>query len=157
MRNYTSVTIIFLLATILLIPNNAFSQSSSNQIKPIIDIADDIVDIIKGIQNIKEHQIRRGRGRGGDDDDDGYNGGGGYGDDDDGYNGGGGYGDDDDGYNGGDDDDGYNGGGDDDDDYGGGDDDDDGNDIPLDGGLSFLAIAGAGLGIKKVIEHRNKS
>ena len=36
------------------------------------------------------------------------------------------------------------------------DDDDDGNDIPLDGGLSFLAIAGAGLGLKKVIEYRNK-
>lgn len=47
--------------------------------------------------------------------------------------------------------------GDDDDDHHYGDDDDDGgNDIPLDGGLSFLAVAGAGLGIKKVVEHRNK-
>lgn len=53
----------------------------------------------------------------------------------------------------GDDDDHYN---NDDDDHYGNDDDDDGNDIPLDGGLSFLAVAGAGLGIKKVVEHRNK-
>lgn len=44
----------------------------------------------------------------------------------------------------------------DDDDHHDNDDDDDGNDIPLDGGLSFLAIAGAGLGLKKVVEHRNK-
>ncbi len=44
----------------------------------------------------------------------------------------------------------------DDDDHYSNDDDDDGNDIPLDGGLSFLAVAGAGLGIKKVVEHRNK-
>lgn len=44
----------------------------------------------------------------------------------------------------------------DDDDHHDHDDDDDGNDIPLDGGLSFLAIAGAGIGIKKVVEHRNK-
>lgn len=44
----------------------------------------------------------------------------------------------------------------DDDDHHDNDDDDDGNDIPLDGGLSFLAIAGAGLGVKKVVEHRNK-
>lgn len=29
-----------------------------------------------------------------------------------------------------------------------------GNDVPLDGGLSFLAIAGAGLGIKKVVDKR---
>lgn len=44
-------------------------------------------------------------------------------------------------------------------DYNHGDDDDDdnGNDIPLDGGLSFLAIAGVGLGIKKVIDHRSKN
>lgn len=36
------------------------------------------------------------------------------------------------------------------------DDDDDDNDIPLDGGLSFLAIAGAGLGIKKVRDNMSK-
>lgn len=70
------------------------------------------------------------------------------GDDDDGDDDSYGGGDDDDNYGGGDDDDNY-GGGDDDDDYGGGDDDDDSNEIPLDGGLSFLAAAGAGLGIKK--------
>lgn len=61
--------------------------------------------------------------------------------------------DDDDHYNS-DDDDHY--GHNDDDDRYSHDDDDDGNDIPLDGGLSFLAVAGAGLGIKKVVEHRNK-
>ncbi len=47
----------------------------------------------------------------------------------------------------------YNRGNDDDDDHHnhhGDDDDDNNNDIPLDGGLSFLALAGAGLGIKKV-------
>lgn len=32
----------------------------------------------------------------------------------------------------------------------------DGNDVPLDGGLSFLAIAGAGLGIKKYADSKNK-
>lgn len=31
-----------------------------------------------------------------------------------------------------------------------------GNDIPLDGGLSFLAIAGVGLGVKKVADRKNK-
>lgn len=36
------------------------------------------------------------------------------------------------------------------------DDDNNDNDIPLDGGLSFLAIAGAGLGIKKMRDHRSK-
>lgn len=46
--------------------------------------------------------------------------------------------------------------GDDDDGWHGGDDDDSGNDIPLDGGLSFLAIAGAGYGVKTVVEKRNK-
>lgn len=47
--------------------------------------------------------------------------------------------------------------GDDDDGWHGGDDDDGGgNDIPLDGGLSFLAIAGAGYGVKTVVEKRNK-
>lgn len=46
---------------------------------------------------------------------------------------------------------------DDDDDNGYYDDDDNNdNDIPLDGGLSFLAIAGAGLGIKKMRDHRSK-
>lgn len=73
--------------------------------------------------------------RRGDDDDDHYSH-----DDDDHYNS-----DDDDHYGHNDDDDRYS-----------HDDDDDGNDIPLDGGLSFLAVAGAGLGIKKVVEHRNK-
>lgn len=34
-------------------------------------------------------------------------------------------------------------------------DDDDSNDIPLDGGLSFLAVAGAGLGIKKIRDARS--
>lgn len=29
-----------------------------------------------------------------------------------------------------------------------------GNDVPLDGGLSLLAVAGAGLGIKKVMANR---
>lgn len=52
-----------------------------------------------------------------------------------------------------DDDDHYN----DDDDNGHYDDDDSNdNDIPLDGGLSFLAVAGAGLGIKKMRDHRSK-
>ena len=36
------------------------------------------------------------------------------------------------------------------------DDDNGGNDVPLDGGLSFLAIAGAGLGIKKYADNRSK-
>lgn len=31
------------------------------------------------------------------------------------------------------------------------------NEIPLDGGLSFLALAGIGLGIKKVRDNRNRS
>ena len=94
-----------------------------------------------------------GGGNYGGDDDDSYGGGGGnYGDDDDNYGGG----DDDDNYGGGDDDDNYGGGDDDDDYYGGGDDDDDNNEIPLDGGLSFLAVAGAGLGIKKVRDNMAK-
>lgn len=71
-------------------------------------------------------------------------GGGGGGDDDDDNHGGGG----DDDHHGGGDDDHWGGGDDDDDHWGHGDDDDDGNEVPLDGGLSFLAIAGAGLGIK---------
>lgn len=37
------------------------------------------------------------------------------------------------------------------------DDDDDSNDIPLDGGLSFLALAGVGFGIKKVRDNRMKN
>lgn len=37
------------------------------------------------------------------------------------------------------------------------DDDGGGNDVPLDGGLSFLAIAGAGLGIKKYKDSRKKN
>lgn len=45
----------------------------------------------------------------------------------------------------------------DDDDNGHYDDDDkNDNDIPLDGGLSFLAVAGAGLAIKKMRDHRAK-
>src|SRR5688572_28628595 len=36
------------------------------------------------------------------------------------------------------------------------DDDDDSNDIPLDGGLSFLSLAGVGFGIKKVRDNRMK-
>lgn len=36
------------------------------------------------------------------------------------------------------------------------DDDDDSSEIPLDGGLSFLAAAGAGLGIKKLRDNRAK-
>lgn len=36
-------------------------------------------------------------------------------------------------------------------------DDGGGNDVPLDGGLSFLAIAGAGLGIKKYTDSRKKN
>ncbi len=65
--------------------------------------------------------------------------------------------DDDDDYRGGDDDD-YR-GGDDDDDYRGGDDDDDrgGDDIPLDGGLSFLAAAGAAFGFKKFKDNQKKN
>lgn len=55
---------------------------------------------------------------------------------------------------GGNDDDHYGGGGDDDDHYSN--DDDDSSEIPLDGGLSFLAIAGAGLGIKKLRDNRAK-
>lgn len=45
---------------------------------------------------------------------------------------------------------------DDDDNHYGGDDDDDSSEIPLDGGLSFLAVAGAGLGIKKLRDNRAK-
>lgn len=67
--------------------------------------------------------------------------------DDDNYGGGG---NDDDHYGGGGDDDHY--GGDDDDHYSN--DDDDSSEIPLDGGLSFLAVAGAGLGIKKLRDNR---
>lgn len=49
-------------------------------------------------------------------------------------------------------------GGDDDDDNSHGDDDndDDSNEIPLDGGLSFLAAAGAAYGIKRVRDSRAK-
>lgn len=36
-------------------------------------------------------------------------------------------------------------------------DDDCNNEIPLDGGLSFLALAGAGLGIKKVKDNMSKN
>lgn len=58
------------------------------------------------------------------------------------------------------DDDDHYGGSDDDDDYGWGndddDDDDDSNEIPLDGGLSFLAAAGAGLSIKKIRDNMAK-
>lgn len=62
--------------------------------------------------------------------------------------------DDDDNYSNNDDDDYSN---NDDDNYSSNDDDDNNdNDIPLDGGLSFLAIAGAGLGIKKMRDHRTK-
>lgn len=35
-------------------------------------------------------------------------------------------------------------------------DDGGGNDVPIDGGLSFLAIAGAGLGIKKYADSKSK-
>lgn len=63
-------------------------------------------------------------------------------------------GDDDDNYSSGDDDDHYNSG--DDDDHYSNDDDDDSSEIPLDGGLSFLAAAGAGLGIKKLRDNRAK-
>lgn len=88
-------------------------------------------------------------GSGGDDDGDDDSGGG---DDDD--SGGGG---DDDDSGGGDDDDGYGGGDDDgDDDDGGGSDDDDDNEIPLDGGLSFLAAAGAAFGVKKFRDNSAK-
>lgn len=55
-----------------------------------------------------------------------------------------------------DDDDDYHSNDDDDDYYNHDDDDDHDNDIPLDGGLSFLAIAGAGLGIKKVRDNMSK-
>ncbi len=55
------------------------------------------------------------------------------------------YNNDDDNYNNYNDDDNYNGG-----------DDDDSSEIPLDGGLSFLAVAGAGLGIKKLRDNRAK-
>lgn len=76
------------------------------------------------------------------DDDDSYN----YNnDDDDSYN----YNSDDDDNNNYNNDDDYNGGG------GYGDDDDD--DIPLDGGLSFLALAGAGYGIKKIADNKAKN
>lgn len=47
-------------------------------------------------------------------------------------------------------------GGDDDDDRYSNDDDDDSSEIPLDGGLGFLAAAGAGLGIKKLRDNRAK-
>ncbi|MCB0699282.1 MAG: hypothetical protein H6551_03915 [Chitinophagales bacterium] len=63
-------------------------------------------------------------------DDDSYNGGGGYG--------GGGYG----GYD--DDDDNWN-------------NDDDCNDIPLDGGMSFLAMAGVAYGIKRIADNKAKN
>lgn len=54
------------------------------------------------------------------------------------------------------DDDDYYGGDDDDDHYSNDDDDDNSNEIPLDGGLSVLAVAGVGLGIKKVRDVRAK-
>lgn len=70
---------------------------------------------------------------------------------------------DDDYHNWGDDDDNHHHGDDDDDHWGGGDDDDnnngcddDSNEVPLDGGLSFLAIAGAGLGIKAARDNMAK-
>ncbi len=72
-----------------------------------------------------------------------------YGNDDDDY---GGYNNNNGHHGGGDDH--YGGGGDDDDHYSN--DDDDSSEIPLDGGLSFLAIAGAGLGIKKLRDNRAK-
>lgn len=52
------------------------------------------------------------------------------------------------------DDDNYSSG--DDDNYNNYNDDDDSSEIPLDGGLSFLAAAGAGLGIKKLRDNRAK-
>lgn len=76
---------------------------------------------------------QKGKGKGGDDDDN-YS----SGDDDDHYN------NDDDNYSSGDDDDHYS------------NDDDDSSEIPLDGGLGFLAAAGAGLGIKKLRDNRAK-
>lgn len=36
------------------------------------------------------------------------------------------------------------------------DDDDDSNEIPLDGGLSVLAVAGAAYGVKRIRDSRNK-
>lgn len=44
----------------------------------------------------------------------------------------------------------------DDDDRYNNDDDDDNNEIPMDGGLSVLAVAGAGLGIMKIRDVRAK-
>lgn len=91
---------------------------------------------------------QQGKGGGGDDDDN-YN-----------YNDDNSYNNDDDNYSSGDDDDHYN---NDDDNYSSGDDDDhysndddDSSEIPLDGGLGFLAAAGAGLGIKKLRDNRAK-
>jgi hypothetical protein len=80
----------------------------------------------------------------GDDDDNNYNN---YNNDDDNSN----YNNDDDNSNYNNDDDNYN-NGDDDDHYSN--DDDDSSEIPLDGGLGFLAAAGAGLGIKKLRDNR---
>lgn len=53
-----------------------------------------------------------------------------------------------------DDDDNYSSG--DDDNYNNYNDDDDSSEIPIDGGLGFLAAAGAGLGIKKLRDNRAK-
>lgn len=80
----------------------------------------------------------------GDDDNNNYNN---YNNDDDNSN----YNNDDDNSNYNNDDDNYN-NGDDDDHYSN--DDDDSSEIPLDGGLGFLAAAGAGLGIKKLRDNR---
>jgi len=82
----------------------------------------------------------------GDDDDNNYN----YNNDDDNSN----YNNDDDNSNYNNDDDNYSSG--DDDNYNNYNDDDDNSEIPLDGGLSFLAAAGAGLGIKKLRDNRAK-
>mgnify|MGYP001440525100 CR=1 FL=1 len=77
----------------------------------------------------------------GDDDNSNYN------NDDDNSN----YNNDDDNSNYNNDDDNYSSGDDDD-----SNDDDDSSEIPLDGGLSFLALAGAGLGIKKLRDNSAK-
>lgn len=72
-----------------------------------------------------------------------------YNNDDDNSN----YNNDDDNYSSGDDDN-YSSG--DDDNYNNYNDDDDSSEIPIDGGLGFLAAAGAGLGIKKLRDNRAK-
>lgn len=90
-------------------------------------------------------------GYGDDDNNNYYNNDDNYNNDDDNSN----YNNDDDNSNYNNDDDNYSSG--DDDNYNNyNDDDDDSSEIPLDGGLGFLAAAGAGLGIKKLRDNRAK-